>query len=195
MSVTITQMVSGSERRNRNWSRPLYSYSCTVGPRDEDTVQELMEFFNALGATEVGFRFRDYADFKSCRVGQDPTPFNQPMLVQAGSPVHYQLVKNYVAGTRTQTRLILKPVQGTIRVAHGSTEKHETTDWTLDYSTGLLHPLFAVTDTLTWGGEFDTPVRFDSEFPVEIQNKQIHSVQFALVELRNPLAEETEGSP
>jgi len=37
---------------------------------------------------------------------------------------------------------------------------------------------------LTWGGEFDVPVRFDSEFPVELLDQQIQSVTFALMGLR-----------
>jgi hypothetical protein len=44
--------------------------------------------------------------------------------------------------------------------------------------------LYAPAGALTWGGQFDVPVRFDSEFPVEILNLRIQSATFTLRELQ-----------
>jgi uncharacterized protein (TIGR02217 family) len=192
-SVTVTQTVSGRERRNRNWARQLLTFDCLVGPRDEDTVQEILEWWHAMGGEECGFRFRDYTDFKSCRVSGIPANADQPFASTVGSPALYQLVKTYVKGMREQTRPIYKPVEGTILVSHNGAAKSEGADWTLDYATGILTPNFSVTGALKWGGEFDVPVRFDGEFPVQILDKQIQSVQFTLVELRDIAADP--GSP
>lgn len=183
-SVTIVRRAGGQEKRNRNWSRPLYRYTVTVGPRAEDDIQELLEFWHAVGGQADGFRFKDWADYKSCRVGGTPTATDQGVEALSGSPTAYQLVKSYTAGANTQSRDIYKPVNGTVLVADGGVAKTEGVHWTLDYSTGRLQMLYTPAGTITWGGEFDVPVRFDSEFPIELQNYQVQSVSFALMELR-----------
>ena len=195
ISVTVTVTASGRERRNRNWKYPLNSYDCTVGPRDEDSVQTLREFFLAMGAQECGFRFMDNADYKSCNVSGLPNHDDQPILLDTSvSPGEYQLFKQYVAGTRVLLRKIQKPIEGTIVVAHNGTLLAEGTDYTLDYATGVVVPFVGVTGQFTWGGEFHTPVRFNSAFPLQIVDQQIMSVQFTMIEIRDPLADD-EGSP
>jgi uncharacterized protein (TIGR02217 family) len=147
----------------------------------EADVQEALEFYHAVGGRAYGFRFKDYADYKSCRVNETTTNLDQPIALDGGV---YQLVKDYTAGALTQRREIYKPVQGTILIADNGTAKTETTHYTIDYTLGIVTLLFTPAGTLTWGGEFDVPVRFDSEFPVEIQNTRIQSASFTLKELR-----------
>jgi len=184
-SVTVIERASGIETRNRNWSRPLTRYTATVGPRVQAEIQEALEFYHAVGGRAYGFRFRDPVDYLSCRVGETPSALDQPMILDATqSPDAYQLCKDYVAGSNSQRREIYKPVQGTILVADNGTQKTETTHYTVDYTTGLVVLNFTPSGTLTWGGEFDVPVRFDSEFPVEVANLRIQSAQFTLRELR-----------
>lgn len=183
--VTITRRASGHERRNRNWSRPLHRYTATVGPREDADVQEVLEFWHAVGGRAVGFRFNDGNDNKSCRVHEVPSAIDQPLILVAGvSPAVYQLTKRYSAGALYQDREISKPISGTILVADNGVSKLEGVDWTLDYTTGLVSILFVPTGPLTWGGEFDVPVRFDSELPVELMDKRIQSASFSLMELR-----------
>lgn len=186
-SVTITRTVSGAERRNRNWSRPLLRFDCTVGPRGEEDVQEILEFWHAMGGPEVGFRFKDYLDYKTVRVHQSISPLDQ--VLEPITPTTFQLVKGYTAGSRTQLRKIHKPVSGTVRVAENGVEITQGLDWNLNYATGLLTIIGTPSGPITWGGEFDVPVRFDSEFPVELMNSKIESVQFALTEIRDPFVE------
>lgn len=180
-SVAVIERASGIETRNRNWSRPLTTYTATIGPRSEGEVQEALEFYHAVGGRAYGFRFRDAADYLSCRIGQTLTAYDQPIVLSGGT---YQLTKAYVAGTLTQLREIYKPVTGTILVADGGTIKTEGAHYTIDYATGLVTFLYSPAGSLTWGGEFDVPVRFDSDFPVEIMNLRIQSAQFSLKELR-----------
>ncbi len=184
-STTIVRMANGREYRNRNWSRPLYRYEVTIGPRRQDEIQKLLEFFHAVGGEEEGFRFKDWADFKSCRVGDTPSRTDQPLVLTEGSPaIFYQLTKRYTAGARTQDREIYKPVSGTILIADNGTLKTEATHYTIDYTTGIVELLFSPVGTLTWGGEFDVPVRFEGDFPLEITNFEIQSVALSLVEFR-----------
>lgn len=181
--VTITRTSGGREKRNRNWSRPLYRFDCTVGPRAEDDVQELLEWYHAMGGAECGFRFKDEIDFQSCRVSETPTALDQPLIATGGSPRDYQLVKDYTVGARTQRREIYKPVSGTLLLAEAGVAINSAL-YEVDYSTGIVSLLYTPVGALTWGGEFDVPVRFDSEFPVELISHRAESVAFALQELR-----------
>lgn len=189
-SVTITEMSSGRERRNRNWARPLHQYSITIGPQLEEHVDELLEFYHALGGQECGFRYKDLADFKSCRKSQAATALDQEAEFIPGSPGGYQLVKSYFAGVRSQTRAILKPVAGTLAIADNGVAKAEGSDWVMDYTTGIFQIFFVPAGIVSWGGEFDVPCRFDSDFPIEIVSHRINSVAITLKELRDPVSED-----
>lgn len=187
-SVTISKTASGRERRNRNWARPLYRYDLTVGPstRGEDEIQELLEFWHAVGGTEVGFRFKDWADYKTSRVNEDVSMLDQVLTLSGGSPGGYQLIKEYTAGVRTQQRTIYKPVSGTILLANNGVLMTPGSQYAVDYATGIVTLFVAANGPITWGGEFDVPVRFDSEFPIELSGHQIETVSFAVTEIRDP---------
>ena len=182
--VTITPTASGRERRNGNWSRPLMQYSATVGPRREDEIQLCRDFFMVVRSTEIGFRFMDYQDYKSCYVSETPTAFDQPM-VETDTPGVFQLTRLYdVGGALTQERDVYKPIQGTILVSANGVILTESTHYAIDYTTGLVDFVGTPSAPVKWGGEFHVPARFDSGFPVEILNKKIQSVQFLVRELR-----------
>lgn len=186
--VNVARMQSGSERRNRFWQYPLHRFTVSVDPRAVDEVQTVLEWWHAMGGMECGFRWKDWADYKSCRVNATVTPLDQPFAAGAGSPLGYQLIKRYTVATRDQDRVILKPVAGTVRVANGSGDEQASNLWDLDTATGILTPLpgFVGVPT-TWGGEFDVPVRFDgSDLPVTLMQDTIHGTSFVLMELRDP---------
>ena len=185
-NVTVIRRGGGWERRNQNWQQALRKITITVGPgpRADDEVQELLEMYHAVGGEAIGFRYRDDTDYKSCRVSEIPAKDDQPLVLQAGSPTAYQLTKRYTFGSLSRDRVIAKPVQGTLLIADAGTLKTETTHYTVNYSTGLVTLLFTPTGTLTWGGEFDIPVRFGPGFPVEQISHEIQSVSFTLEEIR-----------
>ncbi len=183
-SNTITKFWGGGETRQRNWSRPLIRVSCTVGPRQEEIIETLLAWWHVAGGSANGFRFKDYADYRSAAFDDDISNTDQPLVLVTGSPAVYQLTKRYTHGAGDQDREIYKPVAGTILIADNGTPKTLGVDYTIDNSTGLVSLLFSPAGTLTWGGEFDLPMRFDSEMPVEIMEKHIQSVTFSLMELR-----------
>lgn len=187
-NVSIGQTISARERRNANWERALNAYTVTVGPRMEGEIQELLEFWHAVGGPEIGFRFKDWSDFKSCRVHLDPTALDQPTQLIPGSPGGYQLLKVYRAGILARTRQILKPIASTIVLADNGVEQAPGS-YTVEESTGLVQLGFVPAGEITWGGEFDVPVRFDSEFPIDLVTYKIESVSFTLAELRDPDAD------
>jgi uncharacterized protein (TIGR02217 family) len=189
-SVTISQTASGIENRNRNWQRALNIYGIQIGPRREVEIQELLEFWHAMGGTECGFRFKDYADYKSCRVNESVSATDQVLVLDTSSAGGYQLIKTYQYGTRQQVRKIIKPVIDTVIIADNGVPKTEGADWEMDYTSGYLMIDFTPVGQITAGFEFDVPVRFDSEFPVEIVNYRAEQVQFQLREVRNPVLED-----
>lgn len=185
--VTVVRTSGGWESRNRNWSRPLTRVTITVGPGPtaDDEIQELIEFWHAVGGTAIGFRYKDWIDYKSCRVGNAPAKADQPLVELTTDPAYtYQLTKRYTVGSQSQDREISKPVNGTILIADAGVLKTETTHYTIDYTTGVVTLLYTPAGTMTWGGEFDIPARFDSAFPVEQIMRGVQSVSFTLQELR-----------
>lgn len=187
-NVSVARMMSGAERRNRFWQYPLHRYTVSVDPRQVDEVQTVLEWWHAMGGPECGFRWIDYADYKSVRVNQEVSPTDQPIQSSAVSPTGYQLIKEYTVGSRTQQRIILKPVASTIRVANGAGVEQGPSTWDVDSTTGILTVLPGFTGVpTTWGGEFDVPVRFEgNELPITLHQNAVQGTSFVLVELRNP---------
>lgn len=184
---TVVRMASGREKRNRVNSRPLHVFNCTVGPRASADVEAVRTHFHAVGGRDCGFRFKDLADYKSCALMSSTiSALDAPLVSLGGSPLTYQLTKRYTKGARTQDRDIYKPVDGTIVVANQAGVIQASSTYSIDYTTGILTPngTFSGTPT-TWGGEFDTPVRFnEDELNVVVEDREIQSVSFGLSELR-----------
>lgn len=169
-------------------------YDVTVGPRAEETVQEIIQWYRAMGGREIGFRFKDFADYKSCHIQSDPTPLDQPVQIVLGHPNQFQLVKEYIYGPRIQVRQILKPIAATITIEYNGGAYVSGVDYTLDDTTGIITvPGTIDPNLMSWGGEFDVPVRFNSELPVSIVDKEIETVNFSLLELRSPYDSLTAG--
>lgn len=190
-SEGLASAAGGSIFKNRNWLRSLKVFNVTIGPAEQDKVLEAFEFWEALAGPDVSFRFKDWIDYKSCRTTQIAAATDQVLEQILGSPGGgWQLQKAYTKGNQTTSRKILKPVQGTIMVADVISGvphlKTEGVDWTLDYTSGLMQLGFTPTGTATWGGEFDVPVYFASDFPVQAVTGDVGSVSFQLNEDRDP---------
>jgi uncharacterized protein (TIGR02217 family) len=63
----------------------------------------------------------------------------------------------YPSGGVNGLRKIVKPVFGSVKVYDGDSLVTASVDTTTGVVTGVLG------DSLTWTGEFDTPVRFDTD--------------------------------
>ena len=183
--VEIEEDAGGRETRNRAWSRPLHDFAFEASAATVD-LGAIIEFFHAVGGPAIGFRFKDWNDYTSRRVGQAITPYDQP-LVQLTSTT-YQLTKQYQVGAATQLREIRKPVAATIVLGRNGAPL--LTGWTLNAATGVVTFDVAPTGTLTWGGQFDVPVRFDSEtLPIELDllgddGTYVQRTRFTLREIR-----------
>lgn len=161
-----TQIVvfgSGYEARNARWLNSRRVYDIGYGLHSENDIHTVIEFFEARNGRLVGFRFKDWTDFKSCPPRDSISPTDQSLGTGAVSVGVFQLRKAYTSGGVTWYRTIKKPVAGTTRVALNGVE--QLSGWTVDTTTGEV--TFAANPgpgvAVTAGFEMDTPVRFDTD--------------------------------
>ena len=101
----VVATVSGHEQRNSKWSQSRAKYNVASGIKTEAQWQALIAFFRARRGMAIGFRFKDWSDYKA---------ENQPLKSLGGN--EYQLVKQYVSGAAVYEREISKPVTGTVKL-------------------------------------------------------------------------------
>ena len=77
----VTTLASGFERRSTPWADGRRRYLIGAGLRSLDDMAALTAFFEARRGRLHGFRFRDFADFKSCAPGGTPAAAHRPDLV------------------------------------------------------------------------------------------------------------------
>jgi uncharacterized protein (TIGR02217 family) len=163
----IVSLGSGREKRNARFSQSRHYYDAGTGLRSLDDLHEVLAFFEARRGSLHGFRFRDPFDMKSCSPQETPSPQDQPLGTGDGERDRFALVKVYGAGDEAHRRFIMKPVEGSLRVAVAAVEKASTSDFTFDTATGEIvfsaGSLPADGAAVTAGYAFDVPVRFDTE--------------------------------
>ncbi len=159
----IVTLGSGFEERNAVWANSRRRYDVGYGVKTLDNLHAVIAFFEARLGRLYGFRFRDFADFKSCAPNANVSPFDQSLGTGDGATTEFQLIKTYTSGPSSWVRSIEKPVAGTVRVAVAGVE--QTSGLTIDDSAGLVtfDSPPAAAAALTAGFEFDTPVRFDTD--------------------------------
>lgn len=152
--TVIAQLAGGAEKRNQEWALPRRSWDAGYGMQTKEDFSRIQDFFILRRGRAHGFRFKDWSDFEA-----EASPFG----VGDGAETVFQLSKRYTDGTNTLDQPIRKPVDGTVLIYVNDVLKTETTDYTIDYSTGVVTFVVAPTNThvLEWSGEFDVPVRFD----------------------------------
>ena len=181
----IVTLASGFEQRSTPWLHGRRRYLVGGGVRSLEEASELTAFFEARRGRLNGFRFRDFADYRSCAPGGEVAATDQRIGAGDGVRASFQLVKTYGEGDDAYARPIRKPAAGTVRVA---ADGAATTAFSVDATTGLI--TFAAPPgtgvALTAGFEFDTPVRFDIDrLDVTLESfEAARVVAFALIEVR-----------
>ena len=160
----VVQLASGWERRSTPWAHGRRRWLIGAGVKSLDDMAELLAFFEARRGRLHGFRFKDFADWKSSRPSGAPAPGDQRIGTGDGVRTRFQLVKRYGDGAEAVERVIAKPAGGSVRVAVAGTELAAAA-YQADPATGLVSlilppPAGAV---VTAGFAFDVPVRFDSD--------------------------------
>ncbi len=182
----IVELASGDEERNASWANSRRRYDAAYGIRRADDLAAVVAFFEARNGRLYGFRFKDWADYKSCLPSQTPAATDQVIGTGDGTTTQFQLVKVYSSGSQTWTRTITKPVAGTVLVAIDGAE--QTTGRSVDTTTGLVTFTTAPASgaAITAGFEFDVPVRFDTDtLDVTLDIERLGSItSIPLIEVR-----------
>ena len=111
----IVTLASGDEERNASWANSRRVYDAAYGIRRADDLASVIGFFAARNGRLRGFRWKDWADYKSCLPSASITGFDQPFGTGDGTTTAFQLKKLYISGGQTWPRTILKPVAGTVQ--------------------------------------------------------------------------------
>jgi uncharacterized protein (TIGR02217 family) len=182
----IVELASGAEERNASWANSRRRYDVAYGIRRADDLAAVVAFFEARNGRLHGFRFKDWADFKSCLPSQTPGATNQPIGTGNGLATLFQLTKRYTSGAQSWTRAITKPVAGMVTIALNGTPL--ASGWSVSTTTGLITFTMAPAAgvAITAGFEFDVPVRFDTDvLDVTLDLERLGSItSIPLVEIR-----------
>jgi uncharacterized protein (TIGR02217 family) len=182
----IVELASGDEERNASWANSRRRYDVAYGIRRADDLASVVAFFEARNGRLHGFRYKDWADYKSCLPSQPITPTDQQIGTGTGSMKTFQLAKRYISGAQSWTRTVAKPVAGTVRIALSMAE--QMSGWTVDATTGVVTFTTAPANgvIIRAGFEFDVPVRFDTDvLDVTLDMERLGSItSIPLLEIR-----------
>lgn len=152
MFWTVVATTAARESRDGRLAYPRQAWDVSPGVKTVDEFAVLRAFFMVARGKHHGWRFKDWSDFAA-------THSDGRVLALTGTT--FQLIKRYTSGSETQDRIIRKPVHGgTIEVkVSGVVTAH-----TLDTVTGIVTIASApAAANVTWAGEFDVPMRFDTD--------------------------------
>lgn len=146
----IVELKNGFEQRNINWPKARNRYNAAHGVRNKQQFEQLLSFFRARKGRAIGFRFKDWLDYQV---------INQDIYIGDNSKI-FQLVKNYRSGNSLETRIITKPVIGTVFI-YLNYKLYDQIE--IDYKTGIVRCAEPIPtgSIISASFEFDVPVRFD----------------------------------
>ncbi len=160
----IVALSNGHEERRSPWAHSRRRYDAGLGLRSLDDVAVLIAFFEARAGQLHGFRWKDWADYKSSLPNGQPHFQDQAIGTGDGRQKQFQLCKEYASGPGRYARVITKPVEGSVLVGIGADQMREAVDFSVDHGAGIIH--FNAPPgpgaLVTAGFEFDVPVRFDA---------------------------------
>lgn len=161
----IVTLANGFEERNTPWKHARRRYDAGVSMRSLNDVEALIAFFEARQGQLYGFRWKDWSDYKSCLVNDEPGFDDQVFGVGDGTTSEFQICKCYVSGDQSYSRPITKPVLGTVLIGVQGDPLTETVHYDVDYTTGIVtfSEIPDIGAEITTGYEFDVPVRFDTD--------------------------------
>ena len=134
----IVALANGFEERNTPWAHSRRRYDAGMAMRRLDDIQALIAFFEARRGQMYGFRWKDWADYKSCNATDGPH-FNDLVIATGdGVTTEFQLTRPYLSGGHTYVRPISKPVEGTVLIGLAGSEQQESVEFTVDTTTGLV---------------------------------------------------------
>jgi len=189
-NVDIVRNESGRELRIPRRDIALHRFNVNH-VKTVTGFEEILGFVLALGGPEHEFRFKDWRDYKS--VGVDSTPAFDDIQIGTGDGATgtFQLSKVYgptgASPALSYSRDINKPVSSAFLFGVAGTGKTLGVHANLATDTGVLTfttgNIPTTGQAVTWGGEFDVPVRIDDQgFETNYTTCNIQSFALPLVE-------------
>jgi uncharacterized protein (TIGR02217 family) len=164
----IVTTASGREERNARWAHSRRKFDAGYGVKSITRLAEVVAFFEERRGRLCGFRFRDRLDWTSAPGNAAPAATDQPLGAGDGGTTTFQLLKTYGGVHAPYQRPVVKPVEGSVRIAVDGVEQAAGTDFTLDAALGLVTflpgAIPAEGAAVTAGFQFDVPVRFDTDY-------------------------------
>jgi uncharacterized protein (TIGR02217 family) len=159
---------SGREERNARWAHSRRRFDAGYGVKTLDALQEVVAFFEERRGQLYGFRWRDRLDHSSAPPALTLSPLDQTLGTGDGVRTTFQLIKTYGSTYAPYTRVVTKPVPGSVRVAVAGSEVSSGSAFICDTATGVVTFLPghipASGAAVTAGFLFDVPVRFDTDY-------------------------------
>lgn len=164
----ILQLAGGFEQRNIEWSQSKAEWDVSYGIDSPHDLQDVVDFFYSRYGRAVGFRFKDWVDFRVGYARSGNPHYHQQSLepellgVGDGQTKEYLAVKRYQTPASEYVRRLTCLVDGTVRVFIDEQEV-DSGDMTVDADTGriTLDSPPAIDAEVRFAAEFDVPVRFD----------------------------------
>lgn len=169
--TVIHTLRSGTEERVGLYESGRWRGNAAYTIRTPDDVATVAAFFRKRQGALYGFRYKDWADYTTATNGRDD-PDDEDVDLGPGddATVDFQLVKKYVDAAIgvTRTRVITKPVSGSVVVAFDGV--NQASGWTVNTTTGILTftsaPASSVA-SISVGFEFRVPVRFGDDIDAD----------------------------
>lgn len=184
-STDVVTLIGGEEQRNQNWTESRHEYDVSQGIKSDAQFSEIGAHFRQARGKAHKFRFKDWGDFKTVQADG---------VVETITGTTFQMQKQYGQEVDfIELRRITRPVSGSIKVWLSSVLATESSDYTLDYETGILTIASGPSATnVQWAGEFDVPCRYDTDKLVSVLVAYSASISYhswtsvPLVEVREP---------
>lgn len=147
---------SGKEQRNIGWSTSKARYDVSHAIKDKADMDDLRAWFYAMYGRAYGFRFKDWGDYELTA---------EQIGTGDGVTTVYPITKTYTVGANSYVRRIFKPIAAGLVVKVNGVTQTLTTHYTVNTTTGVITFVTPPTSThaITVDGEFDVPVRFDTD--------------------------------
>lgn len=186
----VTVMLTGGGQRStqQNWTRELHRARAThVRPLSTDdspasvaeTIAALLAFLKIVFYERDTFRVKHPVDNSVVR---------QEFATGTGAEQSYQLIKTYTYSALTADTDVILPVSGTVSIWIDNVLRTETTDFTIDYATGILTTTAALGDitgqSLEWAGEFDLLMALEAPPVTRSVSTEVWEGSIELVEAR-----------
>lgn len=187
-STYVQAVQSGHEQRIAAWPYARHFYEVNYGVKRPTQGVVLLNFFHSMLGKTYGFRYLDPFDNRSCYILDEPASDDQTLIGSAaGGETTVQLFKSYDTAGQITNRPITKPISGSVLLEINTVLQTETTHYTINYATGLITFVSALTalDVVKVGFKFHVPCRFDVDrIPVSLQGPLISNTRIPVIEVR-----------